>query len=73
VYGRADFAVGKLRGDFGLRVVRTEQTSDGFLGNASGGFSPTSVKNTYTDTLPNFNATYELSKEVLLRGAVART
>ncbi|MFX8347247.1 TonB-dependent receptor, partial [Acinetobacter baumannii] len=29
--------------------------------------------NTYTDTLPNFNATYELSKEVLLRGAVART
>lgn len=73
VYGKADFAAGKLRGDFGLRVVRTEQTSEGFLGNASGGFSPTSVKNTYTDALPNVNAIYELSKEVLIRGAIGKT
>lgn len=73
VYGKADFASGKLRGDFGLRVVRTEQTSEGFLGNAAGGFSPTSVKNTYTDALPNLNMIYELSKEVVLRGAVGKT
>ncbi|CAM3910412.1 TonB-dependent receptor [Roseateles saccharophilus] len=73
VYGRADFAAGKLRGDFGLRVVRTEQTSEGFLGNATGGFSPTSVKNSYTDALPNLNAIYELSKEVVLRGAIGKT
>ncbi|MFG6490267.1 TonB-dependent receptor [Roseateles sp. BYS78W] len=73
LYGKADFASGKLRGDFGLRIVRTEQTSEGFLGNASGGFSPTSVKNTYTDALPNLNATYELSKEVVLRGAIGKT
>lgn len=73
LYGKADFASGKLRGDFGLRVVRTEQTSEGFLGDASGGFSPTSVKNTYTDALPNLNAVYELSKEVLLRGAIGKT
>jgi iron complex outermembrane receptor protein len=73
VYGKAEFASGKLRGDFGVRVVRTEQTSEGFLGNAGGGFSPTSVKNTYTDALPNLNAIYELSKEVVLRGAIGKT
>ncbi|MBW8843995.1 MAG: TonB-dependent receptor [Burkholderiales bacterium] len=73
LYGKADFASGKLRGDFGLRVVRTEQTSEGFLGNAAGGFSPTSVKNTYTDALPNLNVIYELSKEVVLRGAIGKT
>ena len=72
LYGKTDFAAGKLRGDVGVRLVRTEQTSDGFLGNASGGFSPTSVKNSYTDTLPSLNLAYEVSKELVLRGAVSK-
>ncbi len=72
VYAKADFSVAGFRGDFGLRVVRTQQTSDGYLGNASGGFSPTSVDHNYTDALPSLNVVYDLSKEVILRGAVSR-
>jgi iron complex outermembrane recepter protein len=72
VYAKADFSVAKFRGDFGLRVVRTQQTSDGYLGNASGGFSPTSVDHNYTDALPSLNVVYDLSKEIVLRGAVSR-
>lgn len=72
LYAKADFSVAKFRGDVGLRVVRTQQTSDGYLGNASGGFSPTSVDHNYTDALPSLNLVYDLSKEVVLRGAVSR-
>jgi iron complex outermembrane receptor protein len=72
LYAKADFSVAKFRGDFGLRFVRTQQTSDGYLGNASGGFSPTSVGNNYTDTLPSLNLAYDLSKQVILRGSVSR-
>lgn len=72
VYAKADFSVARFRGDVGLRVVRTQQTSDGYLGNAGGGFSPTSVDHNYTDALPSLNVVYDLSKEVVLRGAVSR-
>ncbi|RZI92946.1 MAG: TonB-dependent receptor, partial [Rubrivivax sp.] len=72
VYAKADFSMAKFRGDFGLRFVRTQQTSDGYLGNASGGFSPTSVGNNYTDALPSLNVVYDLSKELILRGSVSR-
>lgn len=72
LYAKADFSVAKFRGDFGLRFVRTQQTSDGYLGNSSGGFSPTSVGNNYTDALPSLNVAYDLSKELILRGSVSR-
>ena len=72
VYAKADFSVARFRGDLGLRVVRTQQTSDGYLGNAGGGFSPTSVDHNYTDALPSLNIVYDLNKEVVLRGAVSR-
>src|SRR5262249_39498501 len=72
LYAKADFSVAKLRGDFGLRLVRTKQTSDGYLGNASGGFTPTSVDNSYTDALPSLNVPYDLTKELIPRGPVSR-
>ncbi|WP_273594714.1 TonB-dependent receptor [Roseateles koreensis] len=71
-YAKAEYATGKLRGDFGVRLVRTEQTSEGFAQLASGSFAPTSQTNSYTDALPNLNVVYDLSKEVILRGAVSR-
>lgn len=70
-YVKAEYSSNKWRGDFGVRLVKTEQTSDG---NAivAGGYAPISVKNSYTDALPNLNVIYDLQKDVILRGAVSR-
>ncbi|MCU7373916.1 TonB-dependent receptor [Paucibacter sp. O1-1] len=72
-YVKADFGLDKWRGDVGLRLVRTAQSSEGFLGGAGGSFTPTRVEHNYTDALPNLNLVYQLRKDVMLRGAVART
>ncbi|QPF76849.1 TonB-dependent receptor [Roseateles sp. DAIF2] len=72
-YAKADFGFDKWRGDVGVRLVRTEQTSEGFIGAAGGGFTPTQVKHSYTDALPNLNLVYQLRKDLMLRGAVGRT
>ncbi|MBB4842191.1 iron complex outermembrane receptor protein [Paucibacter oligotrophus] len=70
-YVKAEYGSGKLRGDFGLRLVKTQQTSEGYaLAGAS--YAPTSMSNNYSDALPNFNLVYDLSKEVIVRGAVSR-
>lgn len=72
LYAKADFSVAKFRGDFGVRVVRTQQTSDGFLADSATTFAPVSVSNSYTDALPSLNMVYDLSKQVIVRGSVSR-
>lgn len=72
-YVKANYATGPWRGDFGVRLVRTKQTSEAnqdLTGN--GGYQLGSVGRTYTDVLPNLNAVYQLRKDLLLRGALAR-
>ena len=72
-YVKADYAAGKLRGDFGVRLVKTRQTSEAnqdLLGN--GTFTLGSVGRSYTDVLPNLNVVLELRKDLLVRGAVSR-
>ena len=71
-YVKADFSSGKWRGDFGLRFVKTQQTSNGFAQAADKTFKPISQDNNYTDTLPSLNVAYSLQKDLILRGAISK-
>ncbi len=71
-YAKADFASGRWHGDIGLRLVRTQQTSEGYLGKTDGSFTPTSQTHRYNDALPSLNLIYDWSKEIIVRGAVSR-
>jgi iron complex outermembrane recepter protein len=66
--------------------VRTDITSTGYRGNfnvttsagsivlvpIAGSFSPVTIKNEFTDILPSANVSFELSPDLLLRGAAYR-
>lgn len=81
------YVMGKLggegwRGNLGVRVVRTDQTSSGFVqgaegpgqvSNAFGEFLPVTEERSYTDILPSLNLSFDLSPELILRAAAART
>jgi iron complex outermembrane receptor protein len=72
-YVRADFAVDKWRGDFGARLVQTQQTSDANQDvNGNLNYTPVSVGRTYNNFLPNLNVVYDLRRDLLLRGAISR-
>ena len=73
-----------LHANIGLRVVRTDQTSSGFLlgvspdtpgaqSNPFGTFAPTRVKRHYTDFLPAVNVWFDLSSQAVLRLGAGRT
>ena len=70
------------RGNLGLRVVRTDQTSSGFVqgaegpgqvSNAFGDFLPVTEERSYTDFLPSLNLAFDLTDDLVLRAAAART
>jgi iron complex outermembrane recepter protein len=72
-----------FRGNIGVRIVQTKQTSDGWAvgvpagtpgatNNPFGMIAPLSVDNDYTDVLPSANFTFDLSDDVLLRFGAAR-
>ena len=106
-YAQANFGTGGLRGNVGLRVVRTKQrdeTSDRLqylvdycVDGPAGPFDPNrplgadgncqvlpltqrevienirlNERKTYTDFLPSLNASYDVTPNLLLRGAVAK-
>ncbi|MYN15544.1 TonB-dependent receptor [Rugamonas sp. FT107W] len=72
-YARADFATGAWRGDFGARIVKTDQTSEAYQDlTGSGNYTLANVSRSYTDVLPNLNAVYTVNKDLLVRGAIAR-
>jgi len=68
VQGDVSFDIGPVpfRGNVGVRRVKTELTSDGwsFVG---GQPVPTRVTHEYSDTLPSFNLTAEITPEFLVR------
>lgn len=83
-YAMARFGGENWRGNIGLRVVRTDQTSRGnqvfaanpppdAIPNAFGAFVPVEVKRHYTDFLPSANLILDLRKDLVLRFAAART
>ena len=80
-YGLAKFAGDGWRGNAGVRVIRTDQTSEGFIigganpefTNPFGGFTPTTAKRSYTDILPSANLSVDLSDKVILRFGAGKT
>jgi iron complex outermembrane receptor protein len=80
-YGLAKFGGEGWRGNVGVRVVTTDQTSDGFIiggtnpefTNPFGGFTPSRAKRSYTDILPSANLSVDLSDQVVLRFAAGKT
>ena len=72
-YVKADYALDKWRGDFGVRLVKTEQTSEAYQDlTGKGNYVIGSTTRTYNDVLPSVNVVYDLRKDLILRGAVAR-
>jgi len=76
----ANLKTGNWRGNVGLRLVRTDQTSTGNIvggageiQNAFGNFTHVSAERSYTDLLPSVTFTRDLSEQLVLRLAAART
>ncbi|HEX8470658.1 MAG TPA: TonB-dependent receptor, partial [Brevundimonas sp.] len=71
------------RGNIGVRIVNTDQTSTGYstsvvasptdVSNAFGTFAPVSASRSYTDVLPSANFAFDLTDDLVLRFAAART
>ena len=79
-FAMANLKAGGWRGNAGLRLVRTDQTSTGNIvggageiQNAFGNFTHVSVDRSYWDYLPSVNAVRDLSPQLVLRLAAART
>lgn len=74
-YVQADFATELMgrgfSGSFGLRHVRTEQTSTG-IGVVAGVPQSITVVRDYSDTLPSLNLSWSVADDVLLRFGAAK-
>lgn len=66
-YVKGDFESGALKGNFGVRAVDTNQTSEAYIDGELG-----SVERSYTDYLPSFNVTYDVNDDVKIRGAASK-
>ncbi len=79
-YVMADLESDRWRGNVGVRVVQTDQTSRGALidpqfgeiENPYGNYTPISVDRDYTDVLPSASFAYDLTDEVVLRASAAK-
>lgn len=70
-YAQLDIDSGKLRGNLGIRVVRTNQDNTGFILSGTT-ITPTTSSRSYTNALPSINLNYELADKVLLRFAASK-
>ncbi|CAN7575792.1 TonB-dependent receptor [Pseudoxanthomonas sp. LjRoot143] len=83
-YVQADFSADRLRGNVGVRLVRTESDSTSWqcigqpscVANADNNFvhsyQLTTTSKKYNDVLPNVNLVYDLTDSVVLRGAASK-
>lgn len=82
-YAMVRFGGDNWRGNAGVRVVRTDQTSRGNQigvpsgpgtvdNNPFGIYRPITVERSYTDILPSLNVAFDLAPTVILRLAAAR-
>lgn len=81
-YLQGNFESGKLSGNVGVRLVRSEQNTllyrpaldgKGDLSSAFGEYDIQRNSRSFTDTLPSLNLRYNLSREMVLRGALTKT
>ncbi|ALS97548.1 TonB-dependent receptor [Lacimicrobium alkaliphilum] len=80
-YVQANFNSGKWKGNVGVRIAKTDQTSVGFdILKPDGWFpgdkladaqSPVTVERDYTDVLPSLNISYDFRDDIILRFAAA--
>jgi iron complex outermembrane receptor protein len=72
------------KGNVGVRIVQTDQTSSGFvngvppgtpgsISNPFGNFLPVSFDRSYTDVLPSANFSFDLTEDFVFRIGAART
>lgn len=60
------------RGNLGVRLVDTRDTSDYFRSVNGGAYQPTSTVNRYRKALPNFNLVHEFGQDWVLRASAAK-
>jgi TonB-dependent receptor len=60
----------KLRGNAGVRYVKTEQSATGYQ--AAGGGTAVTVDNNYDDWLPSLNVSANITKDFMVRVAAAK-
>lgn len=79
-YGAANFEIGALHGDFGLRVIQTELNVKQNLTGDTRNYGDTNAdagdsvsKRKYTDWLPSLNAVYDFNDNWKFRFAYAKT
>ncbi|MGH8372513.1 MAG: TonB-dependent receptor [Gammaproteobacteria bacterium] len=84
-YVQGNFAQGDMHGNLGARIVRTQirsqgfdvpggcAASDSFTCTFPKGFGWTTHTSTHTDVLPAFNIAYDVTHDVVLRGAASET
>lgn len=84
-YVQGDFSTGTVHGNLGVRFVRTKTTSYGFnipgacaaadawSCNFPAGFGYVGQSNTHDNWLPAFNIAWNLTPDVILRGAASET
>lgn len=61
-----------LRGNVGVRTAETKANASALV-NVNGALQPVSFDKTYRDTLPSFNLTAQLPKDVYLRFSASKT
>jgi iron complex outermembrane recepter protein len=80
-YLQGNFAVGKLHGNIGTRVVHTRDQSDYWennlvtdpvTGNTTGIWSPRTVTQNSTKNLPSLNLVYDVTPDFLLKAGAAK-
>jgi len=82
-FAMANFEGEGFRGNLGVRIVSTQQTSEGWqvgvsastpgaTNNPFGMIAPLSIDHDYTDILPSANVVFDLSDDVLLRFGASR-
>ena len=81
LYGMVDFGGERWSGNIGLRAVQTRQGTivnlpggpNPVTGSAFGPYTPTMFKRTYRDYLPSANVKYDLTPDLTIRTALAKT
>lgn len=75
-YAQADFSIDRLRGNVGIRYVRTETVNEGYT--CANNLNPCPQWETivegkkYNSTLPNLNLIYDLNEDMVLRFSAAK-
>ena len=81
LYAMADLHGQGWSGNVGVRTVRTRQTTvvnlaggpSPITGSAFGAYTPTTFERSYTDTLPSANIKFDISPDLVVRAALAKT